>query len=65
MKPGLLESASKADLDLSFPPPFSEQAKYLEIADKFLSLTRTPHREKLLHVDSSRHSAGSKTKKVA
>jgi hypothetical protein len=42
MKRGLLQSTSKADISLSFPPPFPEQAKYLEISDKFLLFTQSP-----------------------
>jgi hypothetical protein len=33
-----LKFDSKHASELSFPPPYSEQAKYLELADKFLRL---------------------------
>ena len=34
----LKKKALEPDInDLSFPPPYSEQAKYLSLADKFLS----------------------------
>jgi len=33
-----LKPNAKTHSELSFPPQYSEQAKYLELADKFLSL---------------------------
>jgi len=48
--------------DLSFPPPFQEQAKYLELANKVLATDGQPQRA---DNDSGRHLRKSKTKKVA
>lgn len=31
--------------DLSFPPPYNEQAKYLELANEFLSPSRNAERD--------------------
>jgi hypothetical protein len=39
--------------DLSFPPSYSEQAKYLALADKFLSLDES--RRNVVSIDSSRY----------
>ena len=50
--------------DLSFPPPFSEQAKYLALADKFLSTNGTRRNEG--QIDSSKHfEDGKKAKEAA
>jgi len=50
--------------DLSFPPPFSEHAKYLALADKFLSANGT--RRSVGQIDSSKHfQHGKKAKKAA
>jgi len=52
--------------DLSFPPPFQEQAKYLELANKVLATDGQPQRaDNVQPIDSSRHLRKSKTKKVA
>jgi hypothetical protein len=39
--------------DLSFSPPYSEHAKYLALADKFLSLNGA--RRNVVSIDSSRY----------
>jgi len=50
--------------DLSFLPPYSEQAKYLILADKFLSTNGTRHN--VVQIDSSKHfQRTQKKKKVA
>jgi hypothetical protein len=50
--------------DLSFPPPYSEQAKYLLLADKFLSTNGSRH--DVVSIDRSKHfQRGKKTKKAA
>lgn len=38
--------------DISFLPPYSEQARYLFLADKYLSLDGSRN---VVHIDSSRH----------
>jgi len=50
--------------DLSFPPPFFEQAKYLELADKFLSTNGIRHKN-ALQIDSSKHFQKLRKKKAA
>jgi hypothetical protein len=50
--------------DLSFLPPYSEQAKYLLLADKFLSTNGV--RGNVVRIDSSKHfQRGNKKKKAA
>jgi hypothetical protein len=49
--------------DLSFPPQYSEQSKYLILADKFLSLNGP--RRNVVSIDSSKHFKGSKNGKKA
>jgi hypothetical protein len=50
--------------DLAFVPPFSDQAKYLFLADKFLSTNGS--RDKIVSIDSSKHfQRGKKAKKAA
>ena len=41
----------RLDDDLSFPPPYSEQAKYLALANKFLSLNGS----RVVQIDSAKH----------
>ena len=50
--------------ELAFPPPFSEQAKYLALADKFLSMNGTRHKN-VIRIDSSKHFKRYKSKRVA
>lgn len=59
-KPAQKPARSEVD-DLSFPPPYSEQAKYLFLADIFLAMER--HRN-VVSLDSSRHFKGAKNAKV-
>lgn len=50
--------------DLAFLPPFSEQAKYLALADQFIALDKTEPREgKVVRIDSGKNFR--KTKKAA
>jgi hypothetical protein len=49
--------------DLSFPPPFFEQAKYLALAEKFLSTNAT--QRNVGQIDSSKHIQREKTAKKA
>jgi hypothetical protein len=52
--------------DLSFPPPFQEQAKYLSLADQFLANNNGHFRGgKVQAIDSSRHIQRAKKKKAA
>jgi hypothetical protein len=39
--------------DLAFPPPYSEQAKYLLLADKFLSTQGSRHN--IVPIDTGKH----------
>jgi hypothetical protein len=39
--------------DLSFPPPFQQQAKYLSLADQFLA-NNNGHGRKIQAIDSSK-----------
>jgi hypothetical protein len=49
--------------DLSFPASYSEQGKYLLLADKFLSLSE---RRNVVSIESDKHfQAGKKEKKAA
>jgi len=49
--------------DLSFPPPFQQQAKYLSLADQFLANNNGHFRGgKVQAIDSSRHFRRSKKK---
>ena len=50
--------------DLSFPAPFSEQSKYLALADKFLSTNGTRNKN-VAQIDSSRHFQKTTKKKRA
>jgi hypothetical protein len=50
--------------DFSFPPPFSEQAKYLALADKFLSADRMA-RKNVVPINSSKHFKAAKKQKKA
>jgi hypothetical protein len=49
--------------DLSFPPPFQQQAKYLSLADQFLA-TNNGHGpgKKVQEIDSSKHFRRAKKK---
>jgi len=50
--------------DLAFLPPYSDQAKYLLLADKFLSTNRS--RDAVVSIDSSKHFRhGKKPRKAA
>jgi len=40
--------------DLSFPPPFDEQAKYLKLADDFLARAEEQSKRKLQSIDTGR-----------
>jgi hypothetical protein len=49
--------------DLAFLPPYSEQAKYLLLADKFLSPNGSRHN--VVSIDGGKHfQRGKKTKKA-
>jgi len=52
--------------DLSFPPPFQQQAKYLSLADKFLA-NNNGHLPggKVQAIDSSRHFRRANKKEAA
>jgi hypothetical protein len=50
--------------DLSFPPPFSEQSKYLALANKFLCTNGTPNNN-IAQVDSSGYFQKTKKKKAS
>jgi hypothetical protein len=47
--------------DLSFPPPFQQQAKYLSLADQFLA-NNNGHGRKTQAIDSSEHFRRAKKK---
>ena len=49
--------------DLSFLPPYSEQAKYLLLADKFLSTNGARHN--VVQIESSRYFHNAKKRKKA
>jgi len=53
---------SEAD-DLSFPPPYPEQSKFLLIAEKFLSTNGSRHN--VVSIESSKHFKGTKKLKQA
>jgi hypothetical protein len=65
MKSTRLKLAPKTKSDLFFPPPFQEQGKYLELADKFLSRDGEPQESANVLFIASRHFRKSKTKKAA
>jgi len=48
--------------ELSFPPPFAEHARYLELADRFLHLT--DRGELVQPIDSSKYFNQAKSKKT-
>jgi len=54
--------------DLSFPPPFDEQAKYLKLADDFLARTSTEQqwtKNKAQSIDTGRRINYRKSKRAA
>ena len=54
--------------DLSFPPPFDEQAKYLKLADDFLARTTSeqlPINEKVQSIDVGRCVDNKKSNRAA
>ena len=54
--------------DLSFPPPFDEQAKYLKLADDFLARTSSEQqrtKDKVQSIDTGRHLNNRKSKRAA
>lgn len=59
----LKKVAQKPDDDLAFLPPYSEQAKYLLVADNFLSTNGSRHY--LISINGSEHSQREKKAKKA
>jgi hypothetical protein len=61
-----LRLVPKAKPDISFPPPFTDQAKYVELADKFLATDESKTNGKVQSIESKSPVNGSKvTKKMA
>ncbi len=59
--------APEAD-DLSFPPPFEEQGKYLKLADEFLARTsveQEPREGKIISIGAVRRVKNRKSKRAA
>jgi hypothetical protein len=49
--------------DLAFPPPYSEQAKYLELAARFLERDERHNARKVVSTDTGMHPHNGKWKK--
>jgi hypothetical protein len=59
--------AREAD-DLSFPPPFGEQAKYLKLADEFLARTSVEQEQrngKIISIGTGRRAKNRRSKSAA
>jgi hypothetical protein len=59
--------APEAD-DLSFPPPFEEQAKYLRLADEFLARTSVEQEQRkgrIISIGAGRRVKNRKSKRAA
>ena len=50
--------------DLSFPVPYGEQAKFLQLADEFLALDTEPQNSNVIPIDGGRV-LSDKTKRTA
>jgi hypothetical protein len=55
-----LKLVPKAEPDISFPPPFTDQAKYIELADKFLASDHSHTNGKVQSIESKDGRNGSK-----
>ena len=61
MKIPRLKVVPKPKPDLSFPPPFTEQAKYVELADKFLASEESQSTDEKIHaIEAESSENGSK-----
>ncbi len=58
--------AREAD-DLSFPPPFGEQAKYLKLADEFLARTSVEQEQsgKIISIGAGRRAKNRRSERAA
>jgi len=58
--------AGEAD-DLSFPPPFGEQAKYLKLADEFLARTSVEQEQsgKIISIGAGRRAKNRRSERAA
>ena len=58
--------AREAD-DLSFPPPFGEQAKYLKLADEFLARTSDEQEQsgKIISIGAGRRAKNRRSERAA
>jgi len=63
MRPAKRIRKADREWELSFPPPFQQQAKYLSLADQFLAKTNGQvRRGKVQAIDSSGHFQKAKKK---
>ena len=62
----LVAQAPEAD-DLSFPPPFEEQGKYLRLADEFLARTSVEQEQsgKIISIGAGRRAKNRRSERAA
>ena len=70
MKRNRLKLVAQApeDDDLSFPPPFEEQGKYLRLANEFLARTSVEQEQrkgKIISIGAGRRAKNRKSKRAA
>jgi len=49
--PRRIQKAPKAQDELSFPVPYREQAKYLDLANRFMAVRNSPNGHKVIPID--------------